>query len=401
MATTQPRRWIRSCLLLLAGVLALPGLTGCGGSDDSGPTAPAAISVSVSPASVTLETGQSQSFAATVTGTTNADVTWQVLGGATNGSIDAAGTYTAPTSVPNPATVTVRATSVADPSKSSSASVTVTVGAAPLPESQLALLDQVFRAGWTIQDSINEANELLAQAVFYAESLTGTLTQVGVTDEFNYSNSPGDRLRVVFSSGETLEFVVTDFQGDTDGTWEDFLYVHALAYTFSAPSLDVQITSSRIRQDEYTRNVNQTIQGTATLDDLTWDITAQVQGTETFFFSNGSDTDDDYSIEGVLTSGARRIEVYQAASYDFEYFDQSNYSYSERKDVIGSGGTDGTNTIIFQDVTYRWVDTSDTDRIYQAEGSITRDAAALGELVTDSTSGQVGIYLTTGETVPF
>jgi hypothetical protein len=64
-------------------------------------------------------------FTATVTGTTNTAVTWSVSGGASNGTISSNGVYTAPATVPNPAKVTVIATSQADTAKSGSATVTV------------------------------------------------------------------------------------------------------------------------------------------------------------------------------------------------------------------------------------------------------------------------------------
>jgi hypothetical protein len=73
--------------------------------------------------------GQQQQFSASVTGSTNTAVTWQV-NGATGGSasagmIDANGMYTAPAAVPNPAAVTVSAVSQADITKSGSAVVTI------------------------------------------------------------------------------------------------------------------------------------------------------------------------------------------------------------------------------------------------------------------------------------
>jgi hypothetical protein len=71
--------------------------------------------VSVSPQTATPFPGQQQQFTATVSGTTDTQVTWQVNGvtggSASTGAIDSTGLYTAPASVPNPATVTVSALS--------------------------------------------------------------------------------------------------------------------------------------------------------------------------------------------------------------------------------------------------------------------------------------------------
>ncbi len=52
-----------------------------------------------------------QQFTATVSGGNSQAVTWAVTGGGANGTIDSDGVYTAPAAVPNPASVTVTATS--------------------------------------------------------------------------------------------------------------------------------------------------------------------------------------------------------------------------------------------------------------------------------------------------
>ena len=88
------------------------------------------VSVGVSPTSASVRVKQTRQFSATVQGTSNTAVTWKVNGiaggNATIGTISSTGAYKAPSSVPNPATVTVSATSVADPTKSAAASVTIT-----------------------------------------------------------------------------------------------------------------------------------------------------------------------------------------------------------------------------------------------------------------------------------
>lgn len=84
------------------------------------------VGVTVSPTTASVGVSQTQAFTATVTGTSNTTVTWSVAGGAANGTITAAGLYTAPSTPPSPPQVTVTATSVADPTKSASATVTVT-----------------------------------------------------------------------------------------------------------------------------------------------------------------------------------------------------------------------------------------------------------------------------------
>jgi len=96
------------------------------------------VAVSISPSLATLATLATQQFTATVTGTTNTAVTWQVNGvsggNSTVGVITTTipGTtgeslYLGPASVPSPASVSVTAISQADPTKSASATVTIQV----------------------------------------------------------------------------------------------------------------------------------------------------------------------------------------------------------------------------------------------------------------------------------
>lgn len=106
-------------------ILALLPFLGCGGGSSNGPPAAATVTVSVSPAVVTVPAGQSQAFLATVGGTSNSAVTWTVLP-ASSGAISSGGLFTAASTA---GTCSVRATSSADPAAYGQASVTVTAAA--------------------------------------------------------------------------------------------------------------------------------------------------------------------------------------------------------------------------------------------------------------------------------
>ncbi len=84
------------------------------------------IAVSVSPSSVTVSAGGTQQFTATVQGTANTRVNWS----ATAGTITSSGVFTAP-KVAATVSVTVTATSVADPTISASATVAVVLHSSP------------------------------------------------------------------------------------------------------------------------------------------------------------------------------------------------------------------------------------------------------------------------------
>lgn len=92
------------------------------------------VRVTVNPSTATIAPGDHYQFSATVAGTSNTAVTWEVSGTAggsvTDGFITANGLYTAPVSNP-PASVTITAVSGLDPSATGTATVTITGAAAP------------------------------------------------------------------------------------------------------------------------------------------------------------------------------------------------------------------------------------------------------------------------------
>jgi len=91
--------------------------------------APQTVSVSISPRYAVVQLNQQLQFTATVNGTGNTAVTWQVdnenSGDAKIGTVSATGLFTASSILPVPAIATIRAVSQADPSKSATAVVTL------------------------------------------------------------------------------------------------------------------------------------------------------------------------------------------------------------------------------------------------------------------------------------
>ena len=117
-------------------LLAATALAGCAGvaksspaSNSNTPPSGSGVTVTVAPTSANVRAGATQSFSATVAGSSNTSVTWQVNGvaggNAATGTISSSGAYIAPATVPSPNTVTVRAVSSADATASGSSAVTL------------------------------------------------------------------------------------------------------------------------------------------------------------------------------------------------------------------------------------------------------------------------------------
>ena len=167
---------MRRVFLLLLGLSPLLLLDGCASSAPKQP-----IIVIVTPLSVSVPVGQSQTFIATVTGTSNTAVTWSVTG---SGSITSAGVYTAPSTVPTPSQVTVKATSQADSTKSGTAMVTVTsASSGPVAVSPAAVTVEVF----TTQQFSAMINGQTSTAVTWqvngvpgGNTVTGTISTSGL-----------------------------------------------------------------------------------------------------------------------------------------------------------------------------------------------------------------------------
>lgn len=128
------------------------------------------VAISITPTSTMLMSGASTTFSATVSDATNTAVTWS----ATLGSINASGTYTAPTlaSTTSVATGTVTAMSVADGTKIATATVTVTNGLVdewPLNEG----------SGAVAYNAVNSANNGAWHGT--QSSASGTYYGAGVT----------------------------------------------------------------------------------------------------------------------------------------------------------------------------------------------------------------------------
>jgi len=172
--------WVVSLTLLFLVLFA-----GCGGNGSSNNSQNA--SITISPTSVSVPAGSTQQFTATVTGPPITLVTWQVNGVAggnkTVGGIDASGLYTAPSSIPNPATVTVKATSQVDSSLTVSAQVTVTtaiVVSVSTTQPAVVAATQTKQFTATVTGTTNTAVNWQVNGVNGGNATVGTISSSGL-----------------------------------------------------------------------------------------------------------------------------------------------------------------------------------------------------------------------------
>ena len=113
------------------------------------------VSVTVTPSSISLGASQTQTFTAAVANATNTGVSWSISPAL--GVISSAGVYTAPSTIMSPQSITVMATSVADPTKIGSAAISLVppVSISVSPASVTLAASQVQQFTATVNNSTN------------------------------------------------------------------------------------------------------------------------------------------------------------------------------------------------------------------------------------------------------
>ncbi len=164
------------------------------------------ITVSILPSVATVGTDESFTFTASVANDSlNQGVNWSVKE-ANAGTIDANGRYTAPATVPTPATATIQAVSKADPSKSATATVTIVTA---VPPTFTAITPTTAPQGGLFQDVYLIAGNLRSTSVVnfngvrvlasQLKIISSSLARIRLTDaQLAVANtSPGFPIEVV------------------------------------------------------------------------------------------------------------------------------------------------------------------------------------------------------------
>ena len=173
--------------------------------------AAAAVLLSITPSTAVVATASSDSFTASVTGTANTAVAWSLNGagcsGASCGSLATTSfmaVYTAPIVAPSPPSVTVAATSIAEPSKSAAATVTivsaVVVTASPANASVVVGATQQFNA--SVVGTSNTAVTWAVQGSGCSAAACGTISGTGLYTAPSVVPSPADETVTATSSAD-------------------------------------------------------------------------------------------------------------------------------------------------------------------------------------------------------
>ncbi|HEV2387699.1 MAG TPA: DUF1800 family protein [Candidatus Acidoferrales bacterium] len=207
------RRWAITLV-----VLALCGLAaGCSGGG-SAPSTPAPPGVTISPPTISVRAGATQSFTAAVKGETDPNLTWLVNG--TPGGNAAIGTivltsltsavYTAPATVPSPNTVTIQAQVTVDPAVAAAAQATLLnpipqiTAISPSPVNAGPFFITVIGAGFVSGATVNFGSTALATTFLSSTELTASGTagasQVGAVPIVVTNPDPGSAVSGVYSA---------------------------------------------------------------------------------------------------------------------------------------------------------------------------------------------------------
>lgn len=151
------------------------------------------VSVSVTPVSASVTVNGTQQFTAAVNNSTDQAVTWSVNGVAggnpVTGWVSSTGRYTAPNTVPSPATVTVQAASQNTPSAAGTATITISAPAAPVSVS-VSPSSMTLRPGSTQQFSASVNNSSDQTVTWSVNGVAGGNSIIGLIDSTGIYTAP-------------------------------------------------------------------------------------------------------------------------------------------------------------------------------------------------------------------
>ncbi|MEZ5990851.1 MAG: hypothetical protein R3E76_00655 [Planctomycetota bacterium] len=203
---------LSSLITLTVLTACVVGLSACGAGGNPPGTSPggtATVVVAVSPKVITIQLGTQRQFSATASD--GMGVSWSVSpAGGFYGSIDSAGLYTAPATMPGGTMLTIRATSVSDPLQFDDASVQLTPG--PVFGSFPITFEVRTRSAWAANlapTTVGIPMPRMLHSNVNTLRLEKTAGAVPVPAQFRVTSRWGDN---------SIRWVMVDFIADLSGT---------------------------------------------------------------------------------------------------------------------------------------------------------------------------------------
>ena len=213
-----------------------------------------AVTVAVTPATVTLALSATQAFQATVTGDSNQAVSWSVNdvagGNSTVGTIDASGNYTAPATLPSPATVTVTATSQADASVKGTAQVTLQNSV----QVTLAPVQPSLRISETLQFTATVSNASNTAVAWSVNGAAGGSAATGTIDSTGLYTAPA-----TLPTPATVTVTATSVQDAEQSASTTVTLLPALTVTVTPASVTLDLKATQAFQATITGDTNQAV----------------------------------------------------------------------------------------------------------------------------------------------
>ena len=229
-------------------------------------------------------------------------------------------------------------------------------------QSEAYICKYLFSSSNDITKLSTDAISLAVDAVWEASGITGTITTTGTLtqNQFNpdlwtYSTNPNNKLVLVFSNGNIVEFTFYSINGYTSGTAEDFKWSHLMDFnTFVQNEINIRINSNTYPQNGKIY-WQRTITGTALFDSQS--ITVNINHSGNIQYDIGSTYSFyTYTEQATGTSNSGSFSVNINESYWRYIANDSNYGkYFMNTEIINnSSGNFGGVTYQYQNARVFW-----------------------------------------------
>ena len=223
-----------------------------------------------------------------------------------------------------------------------------------------------------------------------ALATTGTLTQAA-DGSFSYSASPADRLRIVFNTGATVEYIISALDGDFEApSIEAFLRrPHVFVYRLLLQN-GTDLTVSLQRNQSAFQNA---LQGTLISEGVAYSVNLVSEGTFSSSVGSAAEYEAESVIQGSVSSDAFSATVNERTYFKYFQFENA-IEINERS--IANTWTVGSDQYALTDGfikrNYFNGKPSEFD-LWRAEGTLTRNGAVIGGIGAEFTEFTVDVFL--------